>query len=78
MSYSPDGNWLGVGSHDNTIYLYPIKKDGKYDAKKMQKLNGHSSFITAFDWCQESKWIRSVCGAYELLFFEDKKGKFVH
>ena len=33
------------------------------------KLTGHSSFITAFDWSLDSKYLRSVCGAYELLFF---------
>lgn len=48
MSYSPCGTYLGVGSHDNFIYIFKIKKGGKYD--KPTKLKGHSSFITAFDW----------------------------
>ena len=64
MVYSPDNKWLAVGSHDNTIYLV----DTKY-AKKPIKLTGHSSFITALDWAQDSSYLRSVCGAYELLFF---------
>jgi len=65
MSYSPDQKYLGVGSHDNFIYLLEVQ--GGY--KKTHKLSGHSSFITAFDWSQDSGYIRSVCGAYELLFF---------
>ena len=65
MCYSPDGKYLGIGSHDNFIYLMDVEDDYKQYAK----LKGHSSFITAFDWSQDSSKIRSVCGAYELLFF---------
>ena len=66
MSYSPCGEMLAVGSHDNFIYLLDTKT---YSEKKVRKLTGHSSFITSLDWSQDSKWIRSVCGAYELLFY---------
>ena len=73
MSYSPDEKYLGVGSHDNTIYLLEVATD----YKKMHKLSRHSSFITAFDWSQDSKYLRSVCGAYELLFWNvDTKGNW--
>lgn len=65
MSYSPDGKYLGVGSHDNNIYILDVEKD----YKQLHVLKGHSSFITAFDWSKDSTYIRSVCGAYELLFF---------
>jgi WD40 repeat protein len=70
MVYSPCGKWLAIGSHDNTIYLADT---GFY--KNHIKLLGHSSFITGIDWSIDSKWLRSVCGAYELLFFniETKK-----
>lgn len=72
MSYSPDEKYLGVGSHDNTIYLLEV---GKGDYKKQKKLSKHSSFITAFDWSLDSKMLRSVCGAYELLFWNVDAGK---
>lgn len=73
MSYSPCGNYLAIGSHDNTIYLLDTKT---YNTKsKTSKLTGHSSFITALDWSQDSQYIRSVCGAYELLFFNAKTKK---
>ena len=65
MHYSPDGAKLAVGSHDNNIYIY--------DANSYEltgTLKAHNSFITCLDWCAESKYIRSVCGAYELLFFD--------
>lgn len=72
MCYSPNGKYLGVGSHDNHIYILGVEKDYKL----LYTLKGHSSFITAFDWSQDSSYIRSVCGAYELLFFNiSDKGK---
>lgn len=71
MSFSPNGKYLGVGSHDNNIYLFDVEK--KYKLK--HTLKRHSSFITAFDWSLDSKYIRSVCGAYELIFFLVDEGK---
>jgi WD40 repeat protein len=64
MVYSPGSKYLVIGSHDDQIYLYDTKT-----YKKPTKLSGHSSFITAIDWAIDSSYIRSVCGAYELLFF---------
>jgi len=34
----------------------------------------HNSFITALDWSTDSKHIQSICGAYELLFFNAETG----
>ena len=64
MSYSPNGAKLAVGSHDNNIYVY---ETGSYNL--LGKCTKHSSFITSVDWSADGKFIRSVCGAYELLFF---------
>jgi len=73
MAFSPCDQYLAVGSHDNTIYLLDTKT---YNTKsKTCKLTGHSSFITALDWALDSSYIRSVCGAYELLFFNAKTKK---
>ena len=70
MRYTKEGDRLAVGSHDNFIYVYATSQngpDGKY--KALGKLIGHSSYITALDWSIDGEWIRSSCGAYELLFF---------
>lgn len=65
VTYSPDGLMLAVGSHDNKIYVY--------DASANYKLAGtcskHNSFIVSIDWSLDSNYLRSVCGAHELLFF---------
>lgn len=64
MSYSPDGSKLAVGSHDNNIYIYDADS---YNL--LGKLDKHNSFIVSVDWSEDSSYIRSVCGAHELLFF---------
>lgn len=72
MAWSPDSKYLAIGSHDNNIYVLETKS---YSEKTMKVLKGHSSFITALDWSLDSKYLRSVCGAYELLFFNCKDMK---
>jgi WD40 repeat protein len=70
MAYSPDGTMLAVGSHDNNIYIY-----SQDDYSKIGTLKGHNSFIVSVDWSEDSKYIRSVCGAHELLFFTTENCK---
>jgi WD40 repeat protein len=66
IHYSPDEKKLAVGSHDNNIYIYDV--DAGY--VKCGVLKGHTSYITNLDWSADSSYIRSNCGAYELLFFK--------
>jgi WD40 repeat protein len=63
MSYSPDGSKLAVGSHDNTIYVYDSS-----NYTLLGKCTAHNSFIVSVDWSCDGKFIRSCCGAHELLF----------
>lgn len=65
IKYSPDGNKLAVGSHDNNIYIY----DTTNNYKLLGKCAKHNSFIVSVDWSSDGQYIRSVCGAHELLFF---------
>lgn len=64
MAYSPCGGKLAVGSHDNNIYVYD---SSSYDL--LGTCKAHNSFIVSVDWSEDSSYIRSVCGAHELLFF---------
>jgi len=73
MRYSPDGNTLACASHDNAIYLYHTEASGKY--KKYAKSKGHSSYIHCLDWSLDNTFLRTVCGAYELLFWSASNGK---
>ena len=63
--YSPDGNYLAVGSHDTNIYVYDVANGHSL----IGKCTKHGAALTCIDWSQDSSYIRSVCNAYELLFF---------
>ena len=67
IEYNSDGTKLAIGSHDNWIYVYETNENCKYVRKAICK--GHSSYITAVDWSLDSSYLRSTCGAYELLFW---------
>lgn len=71
VRYSPNNEYLAVGSHDNFIDIYNVKL--KY--KHVFGLKKHSSFITHLDWSEDSNYLHSNCGAYELLFWDVNSGK---
>ena len=65
IKYSPCGKYLAVGSHDNAVYIYDVNNNYSLYAK----FNKHNSFVTSVDWSSDSTYIRSVCGAYEKLYY---------
>ncbi|KAG7255229.1 hypothetical protein CRUP_011404 [Coryphaenoides rupestris] len=68
VKYSPDGNYLAVGSHDNFVYIYAVTENGrKYS--RAGKCSGHSSFVTHLDWSQDSRYMVTNSGDYEILFW---------
>jgi WD40 repeat protein len=46
IKYSPCGNYMAVGSHDNKIYIYDVKKGYTL----YYTCNKHNSFVTSLDW----------------------------
>lgn len=44
--YSPDGNYLAVGSHDTNIYVYDVANGYSL----LSKCNNHNAAITCMDW----------------------------
>ena len=58
---------MAFASHDNNLYVYSVSAEGAYTLYKA--FAKHNSFITAFDWSADSSYIRTVCGAYEKLYF---------
>ena len=63
--YSPSGKYLAIGSHDTNIYVYDVEADYSL----VGKCSKHNASISCIDWSQDETYIRSVCNAYELLFF---------
>ncbi|XP_055735671.1 echinoderm microtubule-associated protein-like 2 isoform X3 [Salvelinus fontinalis] len=76
VKYSPDGNFLAVGSHDNFVYIYAVTENGK-KYSRVGKCTGHSSFVTHLDWSVDSQYIVTNSGDYEILFWEASSGKHV-
>ncbi|XP_057199759.1 echinoderm microtubule-associated protein-like 1 isoform X2 [Triplophysa rosa] len=68
MRFSPDGNFLAIGSHDNYIYIYAVGENGK-KYSRVGKCSGHSSFITHLDWSVDSQYLVSNSGDYEILYW---------
>ena len=64
IAFSPDQSMLAVGSHDNNIYIYNTS-----DWSLKGTCKGHSSYIMALDFCTHNNYLRTNCGAYELLFW---------
>ncbi|XP_074872348.1 echinoderm microtubule-associated protein-like 2 isoform X1 [Carettochelys insculpta] len=69
VSFSPDGSYLAVGSHDNFVYVYGVSEGGrKYS--RVGKCSGHSSFITHLDWAVDSSCFVTNSGDYEILYWD--------
>jgi WD40 repeat protein len=69
MKYSPDGKFLAVGAHDDTIYIYAISAKGDYSLHtKFEYI--HSSAITAMDWTLDSVYLRAIDQAYGKQFYD--------
>lgn len=91
VKFSPSGATFAAGSHDNIIYIYSciestptdgkgdrgeiIRNKKQYSFRPLQKLKGHSSYITHIDWSRDGCLLRSTCGAYELLIWDVGSGK---
>nr|XP_033810290.1 echinoderm microtubule-associated protein-like 2 isoform X1 [Geotrypetes seraphini] len=68
-SFSPDGNFLAIGSHDNYVYIYAVTEGGrKYS--RVGRCSGHSSFITHLDWSTDGKCFATNSGDYEILYWD--------
>ncbi|XP_047567823.1 LOW QUALITY PROTEIN: echinoderm microtubule-associated protein-like 2 [Lutra lutra] len=69
VSFSPDGAYLTVGSHDNLVYVYTVDQGGR-KVSRLGKCSGHSSFITHLDWAQDSSCFVTNSGDYEILYWD--------
>ena len=70
-SYSPDGRFLALGSRDNNIYVFDVKRN----YRQIGCCTGHSSYITHIDWSADSTILQSNDGAYELLYWDAATAK---
>jgi WD40 repeat protein len=69
LVYSPDEQFLAVGSHDDSIYIYKISDSGEY-SMHWGITFVHSSAITGMDWSRDNRYIRAVDQAYAKIFYD--------
>ncbi|CAG9583424.1 unnamed protein product [Danaus chrysippus] len=74
--YSPNNQMVALGARDNFIYIYQVDDQGarysrlgKCVGTEKKRRRGHSSFITHLDWSEDSQYLRSNSGDYELLYW---------
>ncbi|XP_049875343.1 echinoderm microtubule-associated protein-like 2 isoform X3 [Pectinophora gossypiella] len=68
IQYAPNNKLVALGSRDNFIYIYQAD-DNCARYSRLGKCLGHSSYITHLDWSEDSQYIRSNSGDYELLYW---------
>ncbi|KAL8169064.1 UNVERIFIED_CONTAM: Echinoderm microtubule-associated protein-like 5 [Gekko kuhli] len=73
LKYSPDGNFLAVGSNDSSVDIYGVVQ--RY--KKVGECAGSTSFITHMDWSLDSKYLQTNDGSGKRLFYRMPGGKEV-
>jgi len=69
LVYSPNHEYLAVGSHDDSIYIYKINDKGEYTLH-WSIFFVHSSAILGMDWSRDSKYLRAVDQAYAKIFYD--------
>ena len=68
VHFSPDGRLLAACSNDQFIDVF----DRSQGYKKIARCTGHSSTVRHVDWSADSAVIRTVCSAYEILYFSPR------
>lgn len=76
MAYSPNEEYLAVGSHDSSIYVFQINDKGKYSVYWQIEMV-HSSSILGIDWSKDNKYIRAVDQAYAKCYHDIESKELV-
>ena len=64
MRFSPDGEYLAVASHDQSILIMHAMS-----WKVVHQLSGHSARIVHMDWSADSKILQSNCIGGEIMYW---------
>lgn len=73
IGYSPNGQYIVIGGEDCKMYVYNVMEGYSLSAVITQ----HQSYITNFDFSEDSMWLRGNCGGLELNYFEAETGLYI-
>lgn len=77
MKFSPNGYFCAVGSNDYYVDVYSLNRDTGKILRRVAVCKGHTSPVTAIDWCAQSRFLRSNSKSFELLFWDAADGDSV-
>ena len=75
MQFSPDGSKVAAGCADSDIHYFAKTENNSYKEIHEKAVEGHKASIKSIDWSADSKYTRSTCAAYEILFTDSTTGK---
>lgn len=70
LKFSPDGNYLVCGAHDQKLYLYSVP-----DFKAIKTFGRSSASVLHIDWSLDSQAIRTNDASYEILYYSMPDGQ---
>ncbi len=65
VRYSPDGQLLAVGTHDNSVFVFSVP-----GYKFKRRLAAHASSVICLDWTKDGKYMRSLGEDFDLIFWK--------
>ncbi|XP_056009046.1 echinoderm microtubule-associated protein-like 1 isoform X4 [Ostrea edulis] len=69
MKFSPDNAMLAVGCEDGHIHIFYVHDEGQIYRKNNIILRGHGKFITNLDWSTDSRYLQSVDGDFDMVYW---------
>ncbi|KAK7094169.1 echinoderm microtubule-associated protein-like CG42247 isoform X1 [Littorina saxatilis] len=70
MSFSPDGSQIAIGCYDGFVHIYVIHEDGQIFRQQSAALRHSGTFVMHLDWSSDSRFIQTVLGDYDLIFWD--------
>lgn len=74
IQFSSDGSHVALGCHDNDVYIYELRNEGRSVSLKA-RCKGHTSSVSHLDWSTDGEKLQSTSKDYELLFWEPLQGE---
>ncbi|KAL0217034.1 hypothetical protein RCL1_007517 [Eukaryota sp. TZLM3-RCL] len=68
VKFSPNGQYIAVSSHTTNIFIVSPS------LALISTLSAHTAHVKYLDWDKSSRHLQSMCGGYELLFWDVETG----